>query len=155
MCIQRFKLLMNVDTASVEDMHLFLKRALKIYALLTGLYIYYSVMTIMDSDKNSAIWDVTAAALYAFYCSSLYALTSSNRPILCTLHICSTALVLLTIFSIFDLSFSLYSDPQDYFELLTVVAIGIELSTLYIHYHLGLKLRNDNDVDEGLLEEII
>lgn len=141
MCIRRFKLLMNLSDASVADIAAYLKRALKIYVFFTALSIFQAVTDVLASEMGAAIWSITVSALYLFYSASLFGMTQQPIPTLCSLHLCTSALVLVTTFSIVQMTFLLYNDPNNYFILLQLIGIAVALSTLYIHYHMGCKLR--------------
>ena len=121
------------------------------YALFTLLNVYYSVMAILDKEMAPAIWAVTVTVLYFLYTVALFLMTSSATPSRHSLYMCTSALVLLIAFSITQLVFSLYNNPTDYFGLLHIIGIAVELSTLYIHYHLEKKLREISDVSQDLL----
>jgi hypothetical protein len=136
-------MLKNISDASIEEITGYLKRAVKIYVLLVILNIYYSVNEIVDHETEAAVWGCTVTVLYVLYLISLMGVTHiGDRPILCVLHVCSGALVLLIAFSAIQMTYLLYDEPKNYFILLQLLGILIELSTLFIHYHLSLKLRS-------------
>ena len=126
-------LLYNIENVSVDDLLVYIKRRFRIYVI----YFVLVALTLAlapDYHTTFVVFSVITLVLYAISMIALFQLsknpTSSNA-----LHPLLSAIAVLC-FNIFDLVYTMVETPTNYYALISILSIALQLSTLFILHKL-------------------
>eukprot|EP01039_Chlorochromonas_danica_P004730 gene4730-5178_t len=151
MC-RRFKLLYNIESATIEEIMNYLARRLRLYIILCMV----SIILIIVAASHHVVsgWNIASVVLYLINVAALYHLGhTSGTPEPSQTYSVSFSSFFLACFDLAELIYYLYVGELYYLYLL--LSIGLQLSTVYLIHKLREKIRsgasssNNNRDDMG------
>lgn len=150
MC-RRFALLYRIEEASVEEILTYLRRIWRVYLILLAL----TVLSIILFPVN-LVWSIITIILYVINISSILLLI--KRPCVSFTYLPMFSAALLAMLDTADMIYQIVVE-KEWEALLKIIAISIQLSTIFIAYKLREKMNNApppmNDIEGGRRGELV
>lgn len=143
MCVSRYKILSNIENATIEDCVKFINRICRIYVIFGIIAIVNAVNVSAYKERKQVMLTIIYIALYFFNIGTLAIVAKTP-----TLPNCSIAIFgnsILYVYNIFLLIFNIVVF-RSYWALFTLIGIFVQTTTLYILYKFREKVINQENV---------
>lgn len=150
MCIRRARLLYNIENISLEDLILYLRRLVRVYAILTIL----SIIEVASSYGNVSRIEFTLSviALILYIINVLMIKLASDSPTLSNSKFPMASATVLMVYNIIQI-IVLVTMFENWFALISLISVFIQCTTIFILFKLREKIyKRDNGMDVDHIE---
>lgn len=150
MCVQRFRLLANIDNESIETIVKYLGRLTRLYAIFS-LIAVVEIVSAYYTNRSEVIFEIVYTILYIGNVLMLFQMV--RQPSIVTATISIASVVILLAYNVFYLLYQVFVE-KSIWALFAVIGLVFQVTTVFIIYKLRQKIANRENTNLHAAAEV-
>lgn len=143
MCVQRFRLLQNIENESIETIVKYLARLTRLYAVFSVIAVL-NIVSAYYTNRAEVIFEIVYAILYIGNVLMMFQMVRQPTIMMATLSI--VTIVILFAYNVFYLLYQVLVE-KSIWALFAVIGLVFQVTTVFILYKLRQKIVNKENTN--------